>query len=155
MRKRKWWFAGLAVALLAACVGVWKWSERPPYKFMDGAQLWFVWPGASEPQEDFRTLYVMRSPGIRAVANARAELRDWYLKVGKERGAMFLKDSVLVAITTDPSEIATFPGPPVPPGTTAIVVISRKPTLLDRFRGWLYGLTWRGSKPSSDPTDGL
>jgi hypothetical protein len=36
MRKRKWWFAGLAVALLAACVGVWKWSERPPYAFIEG-----------------------------------------------------------------------------------------------------------------------
>jgi hypothetical protein len=29
MRKRRWWLAGLILALLAACVGVWKWSDRP------------------------------------------------------------------------------------------------------------------------------
>ena len=30
MRKRKWWFAGLALALLAACVGVWNLGSMPP-----------------------------------------------------------------------------------------------------------------------------
>jgi hypothetical protein len=40
MRKRKWWFAGLALALLAACVGVWRFSRPwPSLEFMRECHL--------------------------------------------------------------------------------------------------------------------
>jgi hypothetical protein len=39
MKRRKWWFIALSVALLAACVGLWTWSERPPYRFLEGTDL--------------------------------------------------------------------------------------------------------------------
>ena len=42
MKRRKWWFIALSLALLAAAVGVWAWSERPPYQFMSRARLWQV-----------------------------------------------------------------------------------------------------------------
>lgn len=39
MRRRRLWPIGLGIALLVACVGVWKWSERPSYRFLKDATL--------------------------------------------------------------------------------------------------------------------
>jgi hypothetical protein len=41
MKRRKWWLIALSLALLAACVGVWKWSTpiAPPFAFLGRARL--------------------------------------------------------------------------------------------------------------------
>ena len=71
VKRRKWWFIGLAVALLAACVGVWKWEERPPYKFLEGVRLSFVEAPMGSPTS--RLTYITDRPFEEMRAAARRD----------------------------------------------------------------------------------
>ena len=93
MKRRRWWFIGLALALLAACVFCWKWRERPPYKFMEGAVITDFFVGGGSTVIEFRS-----SKGIQALkARADAEMipRGWE-KVPSRRPTM----DVRLAITS-------------------------------------------------------
>jgi hypothetical protein len=145
-KRRRWWFAGLTLALLAACVGVWKWSERPPYKFLEATTLIFTEIGdpfdrgndchryfASTRPVDQLKDEMMALP----VSNKASDSSVW----GLARGLAFQFHDV-----SDYNEWGKGFRPPAPPGTTAIIEVIQAPTHLDKVQVWLYGLRWKGSR---------
>jgi hypothetical protein len=61
MRKRRWCFSGLTLALLAACVVVWKRSE-PPYAFLAQGQLESVTVSTREGEDRATYNYSFEAP---------------------------------------------------------------------------------------------
>jgi hypothetical protein len=168
VRKRRWWFAGLALTLLAACVGVWKWNDRPPFKFMEGAILVFEKYDDGGDFHGFRTpryaaVYSISHPLKRVVDGAGRELRflNWSegglmtSGTGAEAVHAFFWEKAApateaVTIYDFKPSIENLVGwygqaeAPLPKGITGYVCVSRPPTILDRVRVWVRSLG-RGS----------
>lgn len=149
MRKRRWWFAGLALALLAACLGVMRWLERPPYSFMKDARLWRVVP--HDGKGDFRVVYVVETPLHKLVADATAEMglparldplpddkqkaRAWvWNRWNRGGGYIYINE-----VNRDPHSKQPY-DPRISPSHTASVTIYRKPTVTDQVFAWWYSL---------------
>lgn len=134
MTRRAWLFIALGAALLAGCVFGWKWSERPPYKFMDGAELWLV-----EQRGGAYTLtYTTESP-LDAVA-ARAQSNGFELKYTKDLGDAWASVGVSPRF-----EISRWYGwriiPPISPETSGFITVSDvAPSPVLRLRAWLFDL---------------
>jgi hypothetical protein len=75
-KRRRWWFAGLALALLAACVGVWKWSASRPFSFLSGSTVtaMIVTGDPVFQGEDFTITYTLTEPLQAVVRRAKEEL---------------------------------------------------------------------------------
>ena len=155
MRRRRAWFIALSIALLSACVGAWKWSERPPYGFMAGMELWFI----EEPAGVYlgtgsyiQTYVLVTDPrGVRE--SAKRELgvpayedqdrivfplqnRDATMHIFFNRGTM--------------RELTCFRMLPMIPANTqaTIEIIDEHPAPFVRARAWVYRLQllgWRGA----------
>lgn len=153
MRRRKWWIIGITAGLLAACVGVWKWSERPPYAFMEGAQLWFV-AKVRWNSDVYKVSYSSTRPASELVAAARAETRQpWKRLPTINIWTMGIEGSAsgsAISSIDSPDDLSAVNEslkeqlPPLPAGTKATVDIWRKPTTMDRIRAWMFGWRWKG-----------
>lgn len=134
MKRGKWWIIALSLALLAAFGGVWKWCERPPYAFMEGAKLYSV-----ERRGGAYTLtYTTESPLAEIAANAR--LSGFELKYSKDRGAAWTSVGVSPRF-----QIYRWYGwriiPPISTETSGFITVSdvaSSPVL--RLRAWLSDL---------------
>ena len=144
--RRRWWFASLALALLAACVGVWKWSERPPYKFLEGASLIFTEVGDPlRHSNDCHSYFASSRPVDQLMdeiialpfSNKARNSSLW----GYAHGVEFQFYDVN-AWNEWPEGIL----PRAPSGTTAVIEVVRPPTKLDKVRGWLAGFRWKGAR---------
>lgn len=97
MKRRKWWIIALSLSLLAACVGMWKWSERPPYAFMEGATFERVWIRTGFGPDTAVRDYRLARPFDRIVTSARTEMEAarWGAKqFGKDIAIQTLMDSL-------------------------------------------------------------
>jgi hypothetical protein len=155
--RRRWWVAGLALAILAACVGVWQWSERPPYRFMEGARLHSVERNYVEHGE-YELMFVSDRASSEVLADARTETGDgsWH-RVTEGEDFWKLERSAVgphcyIAGMT-PKEVkqanifAEGMEPPLPAGTRTLITISRAPSVGDRLRRWMQNLRWKRNSP--------
>ena len=151
MKRRKRWVVGLAVALLAAGVITWKWSERPPYEFMKGARLWMVNTSPFAPETGvYSETYALESQPEAVAQAAVLELGlpsfDWG-KGEKEflfrepKTDMLVMSGVPIRDTWDGNVLFTVFGlhsKHLPSGTKTLVTICYpKHTPLTRVRAWL------------------
>lgn len=151
MRKRRWWFAGLALALLAACLGVWKWSERPPFPFLNGAKLWFVQSKSPSPSVDMFYISEKSIDELALAASAEVASENLDLRGAKQR-FFSSEPGYGFAIYDLPSwkqwSSYNFAKqnqlPELPDGGT-MVAIHMRPTWVGRVRAWLFSLRWKGT----------
>ena len=151
MRKRRWLLAGLSLALLAACVAVWKWSERPPYAFMEGAEIRYVSP--PRPDSTVRVSFYVRRDFQQVAEAAESELGEFSRIRSDPQYAYLLQDPkkgvTICAAAHGDKNLAANPWdfPPVPSGAQTYIQLYREATLLDRIHAWIYRLRWKGSTP--------
>jgi hypothetical protein len=136
-KRRRWWFAGLTLALLAACVGVRKWSERPPYAFMKGAKLAYIGPSKSG---NFEAVYSCREDVLEIVEAAEAELGMSALTLRRSGAGAFRWELAKSLPPLDNVQIFASPGSGAPEGTQTLIVLDRAPTIADRVRAMIYSL---------------
>jgi hypothetical protein len=143
MARWKWWIIALSLALLAACVGVWKWSE-PPYAFMGGARLWRMQEGRVYPgvflmgrldTGGITNVYVMPQDTGQVWAEIKQEL-------GAFRKGMLFEPQPGVTVDVQARSAWCSPSkwfglePPEPPPhiRTVVEIYIENPTFLDRVR---------------------
>jgi hypothetical protein len=146
MRKRRWWFAGLALALFAASVGLWKWSE-PSFRFMQGAVL----VSAGPPMKGFHLeIWASTKPTEVIRELARPELRARYGKgvgvpilsgkVPLDGGAMWVAPDESSVVISNPRYAGPSDGfkpDPRMQGTASQIMITRRSNAFDALRMWL------------------
>lgn len=134
MKRRRWWFIGLAVVLLAACVFVWKWSERPPFKFLESATLEDLWIRTGLGPDTALTEYRLALPFAHVVDSARKEMEPlgWS---GKQYGKdfAFSPHTDIDKILAQSVNIS----PPLSAGEPVRIAVARHATWWDRARVWL------------------
>ena len=148
MKRRKGWFIGLGLALFALCLWAWKASEGPSSEFLNGSSFYFaetgnnaaVWYASPRATKDVLQLAKRERKGDWTYEEVAGVLPQW--TVTGAYGIVHVREAS--------SKLESALGnayPSFPPRTRTIITIIRKPTALDQFRGWLYGLRWRGSVP--------
>jgi hypothetical protein len=133
MKRRKRWFIALSLALLAACVFGWKWTERPPFEFMEGSSLYFV---ERTERAHYELTYVSPLPASQIME--RASGHSFY--EGYDEWHMVLPPPEVVDVGIQEwtgADISRFNGtgpdqmPKLPEHTAALIVVKRHPTALD------------------------
>lgn len=142
MRRRKWWFIALSLTLLAACVGLWRWSEQPPYTFLAGASLWVVSVPPGGKTELYYALEVSPEDVLRG---AEAELAS-SSKSSTGRTVTFTRPSTLGEVEVIPNRHVTSK-PAVPPLTRTLVRVTRPTRFRDHLLTLLYPREWTISVP--------
>ena len=145
MTKRIRWFIALAVALIGACVAMWQWSARPPYRFLAEAQLWTIHSGSP----DYWFYYtspknateIIESANLETGANSWKRMgrsEKWQYKPTFSHPAGFIvriyRDAKGHMISSDQG----FPAPD--PQARTMIVLWRAPTFHDRVQAWLWGI---------------
>ncbi|MCC7435893.1 MAG: hypothetical protein IT363_14505 [Methanoregulaceae archaeon] len=144
MRKRRWWIAGLTLTLLAACMFWWKWSERPPYAFMEGDQLYFVedWdyrnPRPVVTYTSSRSFAEVRKRAIGELGRPSVDSKD-RLKFGNV--------SVVPADKWDVNSTTDSAYPALPKGAQTVIRISREATNADTVRANSFRMSYAGGTP--------
>jgi hypothetical protein len=161
MIRRKWWLIALSLALLAACVGGWKWSgkaETPPFRFLVAArQLSFDVGPASLTDGWVEISYWSDIPPDELQTRAYDELEERgfffhsHFNQPEERDYMwwhFPKGSRDEDVTVEIDE-PRVAGARVPAAAKAVVVItySRNATVQERLRAWLLGIGGKVASP--------
>lgn len=100
MKRRKWWLVALSLALLAACVGVWKWSERPTYAFLEGATMVAQRAVTHGSSQSLVTIYSSDSDTKIIARAARKELPDSW----DETDIPYTYDRMAVSFTSPDGE---------------------------------------------------
>jgi len=135
MKRRKWWLIGCTLAFLIACWITWRWSERPPYKFLEGATLEYSRIRTGFGQDTVLTDYRVAQSFDHVVKSARDELEpiQW---MGKQYGKdiAFSPHSDIDEILAESVNIS----PPVSVGDSVRITVARHATWADRVRVWLY-----------------
>jgi hypothetical protein len=146
----------LALTFLVASVAVWRWSERAPFRFLDQGQLDFIgvqpFGGGTLYEE-----YHFKVPFEPIVAAAKLQIPGPW-KVGGYGGSTpgrprwetheaLIANGTLFCLGPHPLADSVDRYPPVPPGKTGIVRITRRANPLDRFREWYFQRKWKGLRP--------
>ena len=162
MKRRRWWFVCLGIALLASSVGVWNLDDRPPYAFLKGGTLVFaqidpyghsastLFYAVSRPIEKVASEadMTLRSAGWEAnwmsignYGSTSSWTRSWSNQMASPTRVTVSDYDAnrLLLFATTPTSPAPKPAT-VPKGTTGLVIITRRATLIDRVRAWGYGL---------------
>ena len=154
MKRRTRWIIAFSLALLAACVGVWKWSERPPYAFMEGAKLNFIYSGTA-PAGDYIFSYVSSRPMSEVMAAARRETGDgsWECRDGWDCIPWQTPETHLPKVQISELAPQTVEGynagiegrfPALPSGVRTFISVHRQPSILDHMKGWWFRWRWKG-----------
>ena len=141
MRKRRWWFAGLTLALLAACVGVWSWPDPPQPELLKGMR-----PARVElAGDEYIEWYQLPTSIERFEQRSRKQLLEdgWDLmerhEVSRNGPFAFIRYSrtndEIVFKTKDPKNGGNF-APLKLGGTIDLIRVTRKASVSDRFRLW-------------------
>lgn len=143
-KRRRGWFAGLSLALLAACVGVGNWSEEPSFRFMEGSTFLYCAPS---PMKSGKYIYLFASfePSLDLLALAAAKETN----TNQWMHPTFRSADGATAHIDWPSihTYATLDVPPLPKNTTYVISVEKAPTMMDRVKGWLLHLRWKGFDP--------
>lgn len=134
MKRRKWWFIGVAFVLLAATVIGWLLIDRPPYRFMADATLEGRWIRTGFGPDTAVTEYRLARPFDQVVESARQELvpLHWSPK-------QFGKDVAFSPHTNIDDILAesVYVAPPISAGGPVRITISAPVKLDDRAQIWL------------------
>lgn len=153
MKRRRRWIFAISVALLAAGVGLWQWSERPPYTFLTSMPR--VYAGVEERglyTEMYAALESSQDLSNRASREtgeplsfqtgnympsaAMPEALCGPIMIASYNGLRFRLDA---SFSSEPEIYLPQPAG-VPSGTKSLVVLTRDPSPFDWFRAWLYHL---------------
>lgn len=154
MKRLKLSLTAFILAFLTACVGGWIWSERPPYRFMEGMELWYIEEpdGAGLGTDSYIQTYILVSDPLSVRESAKNELgvpavedenrltfklpnRDGVVDIFFNRGKV--------------RELTCFRNLPMLPNKTqaTVTIVSERPSALVRVRALVYRwrLRWRGT----------
>ncbi|MEQ1934798.1 MAG: hypothetical protein ABL962_13135, partial [Fimbriimonadaceae bacterium] len=136
-----------------------KWTERPPYKFIEGAHLYFIEVRNGQAELIFTSsrscsdLYREAIFEVRGVEGHMEDGDDFSLSFsgsgrdGKPDYNLGLEDTRRAWLGFAGLYHPGIEVPALPVWASSIIHVRRPPTLLDRVRGWLYGVQWKGSGP--------
>jgi hypothetical protein len=156
MRKPKRWIIGLVVVFLALCVGVWRWSEQVPYRFLERRPRIFAEIDSSGTYSEY---YAFSDTATRVdeliskeIAPNKSGFFGEYLPAAmfhhRDYGpaSLYSYDSQHDYALWDPAMGPSVPKrrATVPKGTRVIVGISREPSPVDRLCAWMYRLRFDG-----------
>jgi hypothetical protein len=160
MKRRKWWIIAFSLVLVVTCEGVWKWSERPPYAFMEGARIFFV--KAHEGGSTGALYYTTTNPFRQIAEGGRVELGETARAASCHTGSL---ESVPLTSshywetesgTVTMVDVETASGwlagkerafPNLPQNATGLIEVSKSFTVIERFRSWTYRLRQKGLFP--------
>jgi hypothetical protein len=156
MKRRKWRIIALSLALLAACVGVWRWSERPPFRFLKNKERIYAAVDANGLYSEYYA-FTESAPVVDELI-AKEIARDSYAPIAdylpmamtpyRFNGPVILHSYEPMHDRAFSDKYADSPVPKrravVPRATQAIAEVTRAPTPVDRFRAWIYRFRYDG-----------
>lgn len=156
MRKPKRWIIGLLVAFLAACVGVWKWSEGVPYAFLEGKPRIYAEVDDAGTYSEYYAFSETATSVDELISKEIAPNKSGFFGEYTPAAMCHYWDygpASLYSYDSRPDyalwDRAMGPSVPkrratVPKGTRVIVGISREPSPVDRLCAWMYRLRFDG-----------